>query len=69
MTAHPHPKGQLLVLADAAKRGRMSKSTLRALLRDGMCAPGFKRLGSSRWLFFSSEFDQWLESARALQAD
>lgn len=60
----PHPKGQLMVLAEAAKRGKMSVSTLRALLSANVGAPGFKRPGSTRWLFFTSEFDEWLERLR-----
>ena len=65
MTAPPpNPKGQLMVLADAAKRGNMSVSTLRALLYARMGPPAFKRPGSNRWLFWSSEFDEWLERGR-----
>lgn len=60
----PNPKGQLLMLAEAAKRGNMSVSTLRALLHAKIGPPGFKRPGSNRWLFWSSEFDDWLERER-----
>jgi hypothetical protein len=60
----PNPKGQLMVMADAAKRGSMSVSTLRALLYAGMGPPAFKRPGSNRWLFYASEFDAWLEQGR-----
>jgi len=51
-------------LAEAAKRGKMSGSTLRTLAVAGMCPPGFKRPGSNRWLFFTVEFDAWLERLR-----
>ena len=60
----PNPKGQLIVMAEAAKRGNMSVSTLKALLYADMGPPAFKRPGSHRWLFYTSEFDQWLESGR-----
>jgi hypothetical protein len=60
----PNPKGELMVLAEAAKRGHMSVSTLRALLYADMGPPAFKRPGSSRWLFWTAEFDRWLESGR-----
>jgi hypothetical protein len=60
----PNPKGELIGMADAAKRGNMSIGTLKALLYANMGPPGFKRPGSRRWLFWSSEFDQWLESGR-----
>jgi hypothetical protein len=63
----PNPKGQLLVMAEAAKRGAMSVSTLRALLHASMGPPGFKRPGSNRWLFYTNEFDQWLERLRPLR--
>jgi hypothetical protein len=60
----PNPKGELIGMADAAARGNMSIGTLKALLYAQMGPPGFKRPGSRRWLFWSSEFDQWLESGR-----
>jgi hypothetical protein len=60
----PNPKGQLMVMADAAKRGNMSVGTLKALLYANMGPPAFKRPGSRRWLFWSSEFDAWLESGQ-----
>ena len=65
MKITPNPKGQLMVLADAAERGNMSVNTLQALMRTDMGPPGFKRPGSNRWLFWSSEFDEWLERGRA----
>ena len=61
----PNPKGELIVMAEAAKRGNMSVSTLRALLHANMGPPGFKRPGSNRWLFYTNEFDAWLERGRA----
>ena len=65
MTAPPpNPKGHLMVMADAAKRGNVSVGTLKALLYANMGPPAFKRPGSRRWLFWSSEFDQWLESGQ-----
>jgi hypothetical protein len=60
----PNPKGELMVMAEAAKRGKMSVGTLKALLYANMGPPAFKRPGSRRWLFWSNEFDQWLESGR-----
>ena len=60
----PNPKGELIGMADAAKRGNMSVGTLKALLYANMGPPGFKRPGSNRWLFYTSEFDAWLERGR-----
>ena len=60
----PNPKGQLITMAEAAKRGGMSVSTLYALLYAKMGPPGFKRPGSNRWLFYTNEFDEWLERGR-----
>lgn len=57
-------RGRLIQLREAAERGQMSVSTLRNLLYAGMGPPGFKRPGSSRWLFWTAEFDRWLESGR-----
>ena len=57
-------RGRLIVMAEAAKRGHMSVGTLKALLYANMGPPAFKRPGSHRWLFYTSEFDQWLESGR-----
>ena len=54
-------------LREAAERGQMSRTTLRNLLYANMGPPAFKRPGSSRWLFWSSEFDEWLESLRPLR--
>ena len=64
MKIAPNPKGQLMVTADAAARGNMSVGTLKALLHANMGPPAFKRPGSTRWLFWSTEFDEWLESGR-----
>jgi hypothetical protein len=64
MAPAPNPKGQLMSLADAAKRGNMSGSTLRALLSAKVGPPAFKRPGSNRWLLWSTEFDEWLERGR-----
>ena len=60
----PNPKGELIGMADAAKRGNMSVGTLKALLYANMGPPGFKRPGSNRWLFYTNEFDEWLERGR-----
>lgn len=64
MTQASSDRGRLIQLREAAERGQMSVSTLRNLLYAGMGPPGFKRPGSSRWLFWTSEFDRWLESGR-----
>lgn len=57
-------RGRLIQLREAADRGQMSVSTLRNLIYAGMGPPGFKRPGSSRWLFWTRSFDEWLESGR-----
>ena len=57
-------RGRLIILREAAERGHMSVGTLKALLYANMGPPAFKRPGSHRWLFYTSEFDQWLESGR-----
>ena len=63
----PHPKGILMGTADAAKRGNMSVGTLKVLLKADIGPPAFKRPGSRRWLFWSSEFDEWLEKLHPLR--
>ena len=68
MKMTPNPKGQLIVMAEAAERGNLSVGTLKALLYANMGPPAFKRPGSRRWLFWSSEFDEWLESGRRRSA-
>lgn len=57
-------RGRLIQMREAAERGQMSVSTLRNLLSAGMGPPAFKRPRSSRWLFWTAEFDRWLESGR-----
>lgn len=60
----PNDRGRLIQIREAAERGQMSVSTLRHLLYAGMGPPAFKRPASSRWLFWTREFDAWLESGR-----
>ena len=57
-------RGRLIQMREAADRGQMSVGTLKALLYAGMGPPAFKRPGSRRWLFWTAEFDRWLESGR-----
>jgi predicted DNA-binding transcriptional regulator AlpA len=61
-------RGRLIQLREAAARGQMSVSTLRALMAAHMGPPAFKRPGSTRWLFWTAEFDTWLESGRVKQS-
>lgn len=63
-TSSGRPRGKLLPLREAAKRGQMAESTLRTLLNAGVGPPALKRPGSNRWLLWSGEFDDWLESGR-----
>jgi hypothetical protein len=55
---------RLIQLREAAERGHMSESHLRRLLLDGKGPPALKRPGSTHWLFWTDEFDLWLESGR-----
>jgi hypothetical protein len=59
---------QLLHMREAAERGHMSQETLRRLLLAGKGPPAMKRPGSNRWLFWSNEFDAWVDSGRVNQS-
>jgi hypothetical protein len=65
LEAQARPRGRLITLQEAAERGHMSTSTLRMLLAEGFGPPAFKRPRSNRWLLWTREFDDWLESNRA----
>ena len=60
-------RGRLITLREAADRGHMSESHLRRLLLDARGPPALKRPGSNHWLFWTAEFDAWLESGRVKQ--
>lgn len=59
-------RGRLIQMREAAEHGHMSESHLRRLLLDGKGPPAFKRPGSNRWLFWTGEFNAWLESDRVI---
>jgi hypothetical protein len=67
-TATQSPHRQLLQMREAAERGHMSQETLRRLLLAGKGPPAMKRPGSNRWLFYSNEFDAWVDSGRVNQS-
>jgi hypothetical protein len=64
MNRRQEDRGRLIQIGEAADRGQMSVSHLRRLLLDGKGPRAFKRPWSNRWLFWTNEFDAWLESGR-----
>ena len=68
MTQASSDRGRLIQLREAAERGHMSESHLRRILLDGKGPPAIKRPGSNHWLFWTDEFDAWLESGRVKRA-
>ena len=61
-------RGRLIQIREAAARGGMSVETLRRRLLDGRGPPALKLPGSQRWVFYTGEFDAWIESGRVKQS-
>jgi hypothetical protein len=64
LTATGRPKGRLVRTPEARRILNVGDTTLRALLKSSFGPPGFKRPGSSHWLFWSGELMDFLESNR-----
>jgi hypothetical protein len=63
-TATGRPKRRLVRTPEAREILAVGDTTLRALMKSGFGPPGFKRPGSSHWLFWSGELMDFLESNR-----
>jgi hypothetical protein len=62
VTATGRPHGNLIGAREARALIKCSATTLRTLLAAGFGPPGFKRPGSNRWLFWSGEVLDCLET-------
>jgi hypothetical protein len=64
LTTTGRQKGRLIRTRDARQMLDIGDSAMRALMASGYGPPGFKRPGSTHWLFWSGEVLDYLESNR-----